>query len=148
MRTGTYAEWMAVDESLVEGEKKFRAVYATGADQEMDRATLNMRIADLEKLPLPPEPAPPATEPPTVKDVPYASQQGSTLNCTMGNWNGEPTSYAYQWQRDGTAVVVGGAAADYTVTANDVGHSFTCVVTATNALGSAAAPPSNAVVAA
>jgi hypothetical protein len=61
----------------------------------------------------------------------------------MGNWNNVPDSYAYQWQIDGDDV--GTNAADYTVTPGDVGKSAVCVVTATNALGSTAAPPSNSV---
>lgn len=75
------------------------------------------------------------TEPPTVVDAPYVSQTGpTTLNCTMGNWNGTPSSYAYQWQLDGDDVPSTGA--DLTVTPDDVGKSALCVLTATNALGS------------
>jgi hypothetical protein len=88
----------------------------------------------------PPEPP---SAPPVNRDVPYAEQRGSILNCTMGNWNNVPDSYAYQWQIDGDDV--GTNAADYTVTPGDVGKSAVCVVTATNALGSTAAPPSNSV---
>ena len=86
--------------------------------------------------------------PPGVVDVPYASGTGavgSTLNCTMGNWTNVPSSYAYQWMRDGGAIETA-AAADYTAVADDVGHSLSCVVTATNAVGATTAPPSNAVV--
>jgi hypothetical protein len=77
---------------------------------------------------------------PVSKDVPHVSQSGETLNCTMGNWDGEPTSYGYQWKVDGT--VVGTDAATYTVQAADVGKVATCIVTATNVTGSTAAPPS------
>jgi hypothetical protein len=83
---------------------------------------------------------------PTNRDVPHVTGNGAvgeTLNCTMGNWNGEPTSYAYAWKRDGTADIATGA--NYVVVAEDSGHSLTCVVTATNAAGSTAAPPSNVV---
>jgi len=79
---------------------------------------------------------------PTVVDVPAVSQAGTTLSSTMGNWTGEPTSYAYVWKLDDTAA--GSDAATYEVQAGDVGKSATCVVTATNAAGSTAAPPSNA----
>ena len=37
-------------------------------------------------------------------DVPYVSANGQQANCTMGNWKGEPTSYAYAWQRDGEPI--------------------------------------------
>jgi hypothetical protein len=85
-----------------------------------------------------------SAEPPENVDVPYVSQQGDLLNCTLGNWTGEPTSYAYQWVRDGE-INIGSGATPYIVTGADVGHEVTCVVTATNAAGSTAAPPSNAV---
>jgi hypothetical protein len=97
----------------------------------------------------PAAPEAPPTAPPVNRDVPHVSGTGtvgSTLNCTMGNWDNmsaEPHSYAYQWQRD--AVDIGATAADYVIVAGDAGHSLTCVVTATNAMGSTAAPPSNAV---
>jgi hypothetical protein len=76
-------------------------------------------------------------------DVPYVSQTGATLFCTMGNWSGEPVSYAYAWDMDGVAA--GGTDPTYAVQPGDVGKSATCAVTATNALGSTAAPMSNAV---
>jgi hypothetical protein len=76
-------------------------------------------------------------------DVPYVSQTGATLFCTMGNWSGEPTSYAYAWDMDGVAA--GGTDPTYAVQSGDVGKSATCAVTATNAQGSTAAPMSNAV---
>jgi hypothetical protein len=82
--------------------------------------------------------------PPVNRDVPYVSQSGATLNCTMGNWDGEPTSYAYAWHDDGVAN--GATGATYTTKAEDSGHGLACVVTATNALGSTVAPMSNTVV--
>ena len=77
-------------------------------------------------------------------DVPFLSQAGSVLSVTMGNWTNEPSSYAYQWRIDG--VHVGSDAATYDPQAADVGRSADCIVTASNAAGSTAAPPSNAVV--
>ncbi len=87
---------------------------------------------------------PPPSGPPVNVDVPYVSQDADRLLCTMGNWQGTPTSYAYAWQMDG--VSVGSNAATHTVTADDVGKTATCVVTATNPMGSTAAPPSHSVV--
>jgi hypothetical protein len=87
--------------------------------------------------------------PPQNKDVPYvggAAEVGGTLNCTMGNWTGmggEPAAYSYSWQSDGVATAATGP--DYVVAAGDAGHTIVCIVTATNANGSTAAPPSNAV---
>lgn len=80
---------------------------------------------------------------PTNTTVPAVTQTGDTLNCTMGTWSGEPTGYAYAWQIDGAAA--GTDSATHTVAVGDGGKSATCVVTATNAAGSTAAPPSNAV---
>ena len=84
-----------------------------------------------------------AQGPPVNVDVPHASLTGATLSCTMGNWTGEPTSYAYAWHSDGVAN--GATAATYPIQPEDAGHALACVVTATNALGSTAAPMSNAV---
>ena len=85
-----------------------------------------------------------ASGPPINVDVPSASLTGATASCTMGNWTGEPTSYAYAWHSDGVAIA-GAASATYAVQPDDSGHSLACVVTATNALGSTAAPMSNSV---
>ena len=95
-------------------------------------------ITDLADIP-----GAPPTSAPINKDVPYASQSGGVLNCTMGNWQQVPTSYAYAWTIDGAAA---GTAADYAVQPADVGKTATCIVTATNAVGSTAAPASNPVV--
>lgn len=88
---------------------------------------------------------------PAVIDRPYASANasppvvGTVVSVTTGNWTGSPTSYAYQWMRDGAAIS-GATATSYTLIAADVGgHQIACVVTATNATGSTAAPPSNAI---
>jgi Protein of unknown function (DUF3383) len=86
---------------------------------------------------------PPAAAPGNV-DVPFVSQNGSVMNCTLGNWTNEPTSYAFQWKRGATNI--GTNAATYTVVGADIGATLTCVVTATNAIGSTAAPASNGVV--
>jgi hypothetical protein len=85
-----------------------------------------------------------AAGPPTVVDVPLATLNGSQLSCTMGNWTGDPDTYAYAWQSDGV-LMDGAASATYSVTPEDSGHSLACVVTATNANGATTAPPSNAV---
>ena len=88
---------------------------------------------------------------PGVIDIPYASANaspavvGTVVTVTNGNWTGAPTSYTYAWQRSGVAI--GGAtAASYTLVSADIGgKQIACVVTAVNANGSTAAPPSNAI---
>jgi hypothetical protein len=71
--------------------------------------------------------------------------EGSLLSTTNGTWSGSPTTFTYQWRRNGGAL--GGATAStYTTVAGDVGQSITCTVTATNACGSVASQESNALV--
>jgi len=67
---------------------------------------------------------------------------GNVLSTTNGTWTNSPTSYAYQWKRGATNI--GTNANTYTLVNADAGQSITCVVTATNAVGSTPAT-SNAV---
>ena len=60
---------------------------------------------------------------------------GNALTTTNGTWTNSPTSYAYQWKRGATNI--GTNANSYTLVNADAGQSITCVVTATNAVGSA-----------
>jgi hypothetical protein len=78
-----------------------------------------------------------------VPQVSGAGTVGATLTCTEGIWDGEPTSYAFQWKRGATDIA--GTGNTYVVVAADAGTSISCVVTATNDAGSTVAPPSNAV---
>jgi hypothetical protein len=118
---------------------------ATGKATRMSSLAAGI-ITDADDLPTPPggSNGSGGTTAPVNRDVPHVTQSGDTLNCTMGNWEGEPTSYGYQWKIDGA--VAGTDSATHTVAAADVGKAATCVVTATNAHGSTAAPPSNEVV--
>lgn len=121
--------------------------------KQIDAELLAAGRAVTEPLPVPELPPPPAPPPaangasaPVNRDVPYVSGTGTVgqiLNCTMGNWDGTPSAYSYQWQANGTVIAQNGA--NYTVQAVDQGRSINCVVTASNAMGSATAPPSNAV---
>jgi len=88
------------------------------------------------------EPAPGAA--PVNTAVPVVTQSGITLACTTGTWDGAPTSYAYQWKIGG--IDVGTSAATYDTIPADIGQTATCIVTATNATGSTAAPPSVGVI--
>jgi hypothetical protein len=102
------------------------------------------RLADLGVVGEGGEGGPPPTEAPGNVDVPAVTQDGDTLTCTMDSWSGVPTGYAYAWKLDDADV--GTDAATHTVTTDDAGKTATCVVTATNAIGSTAAPPSVGVV--
>ena len=119
-----------------------------GARGVYDSVELNTMHRDAGYAELGLDPFDPGSEPvpaaPVNTAVPYVSQEGDMLNCTMGEWLWEPTSYAYAWEMDGTAV--GSDSATHAVVAGDGGKTATCVVTATNDLGSTAAPPSNGVV--
>ena len=77
--------------------------------------------------------APVSTGAPQIQGTAAVGQQ---LTCTQGTWSNAPTGYTYSWRRDGGEVAT---AAQYTLTAADAGRSITCVVTATNAGGSASA---------
>jgi hypothetical protein len=77
-------------------------------------------------------------------DVPHVSQSGTVLNCTMGNWNGVPTSYDYTWFIGGEEVP-GDSSGNYIVDAALVGQDAYCVVTASNDFGVVEAPPSNTI---
>ena len=68
---------------------------------------------------------------------------GGVLNCTRGVWDNGVATYAYQWKS--AAANVGSGAASYTPVTGDVGAVVTCVVSATNATGTTAAPASNGV---
>lgn len=67
------------------------------------------------------------------------ASSGQTLSTTNGTWTGAPTpTFAYQWQRN-TSNISGATSATYLVVDADIGSTLRCVVTATNALGSASA---------
>jgi hypothetical protein len=61
---------------------------------------------------------------------------GSTLTVSNGTWSGAPTSYAYQWLRDGVAIS-GATASTHVLVSGDSGKMIGCTVTATDANGGA-----------
>lgn len=60
------------------------------------------------------------------------------LTTTTGTWSGSPTSYAYEWLRNGSPIT-GAHASTYTTVVADEGAHIAAVVTATNANGEASA---------
>ncbi|MBS41775.1 MAG: hypothetical protein CMH83_01115 [Nocardioides sp.] len=56
---------------------------------------------------------------------------GQTLTCTEGDWDNRPTSFTYQWNRDGSPVT-GATEATHVLVTNDYGFEVTCTVTAGN----------------
>ena len=83
----------------------------------------------------------PSPLPPEVLLLPKmegAESAGATDTCTTGAWSGSPTSYAYQWLRNGAAIA-GAQSSTYALGAEDAGKVLQCQVTATNTGGSAIA---------
>lgn len=75
--------------------------------------------------------APVNTSPPVISGTTY---EGSILSCDVGVWDNAVSTYTYDWQRDG--ISTGGTSNTYLVELDDSGAGMTCVVTATNAIGS------------
>jgi hypothetical protein len=63
---------------------------------------------------------------------------GSTLTCSQGSWQNDPTSFTYGWQENGTAIA-GATSATYAIAPADAGDTIVCAVTATNPAGSVTA---------
>jgi surface protein len=59
---------------------------------------------------------------------------GSVLTTTDGTWTNSPSSFSYQWKRNATNV--GTNTPSYTLVLADSSAAITCVVTATNVVGS------------
>lgn len=68
----------------------------------------------------------------------------STLSCTTGTWSNSPSSYAYQWLRDGSNI--GSATSStYLLDEDDLDADISCRVTASNASGAGTPAVSNEV---
>ena len=89
----------------------------------------------------PVSPAPPANT--TAPKVTGSAKADGTLSCSRGSWTNNPTSYAYQWYRNGT-LLAGFTTSTYRLGTLDEGTTLKCVVTASNVAGQASAT-SNAV---
>jgi hypothetical protein len=73
-----------------------------------------------------------------------SAKDGSIVTAAHGTWTGNPTSYAYQWQRCDTQggscnPITGATSRQYTVATADVGNRLRVQVTATNASGNGVA---------
>jgi len=69
--------------------------------------------------------------------------QGSILTTTLGTWTNSPTTYYFQWKRNGTSIS-GAKSSTYTTVLADVGAMISCDVTAANK-GGAATQSSNSI---
>ena len=84
---------------------------------------------------------PESTSPPSISG---ATEQGQTLTEHHGEWTGQPTSYAYQWERCepsgiGCQPIAGATATTYTLTATDIGSAIRVRETAANSIDSESA---------
>jgi len=85
--------------------------------------------------------APKNTDAPTISGT---AKVGQELTANDGSWTGNPTAYAYQWQRCDADVasctnVTGATGKTYGVRLADLGYRLRVAVTARNAKGSATA---------
>ncbi len=72
------------------------------------------------------------------------AKSGATLSCGSGVWTNGPSSFTYQWSRNGTTIA-GATASTYTVRTPDEGSTLRCTVTAINPSGAGPANTSNGV---
>jgi Bacterial Ig-like domain (group 3)/Putative Ig domain len=63
------------------------------------------------------------------------ARAGTVLSCSQGSFLNTPTSFAYQWNADGTPIQ-GATGSTYTVQSIDEGVSLTCTVIGSNGGGS------------
>jgi Trypsin len=107
----------------------FPGIYTEAADSTIEPFLLQPN----------PPPAPSLRSTPTLSGT---AAIGQPLSCAPGTWTGSP-SFSYQFVRSvgsaDVAVVASGTNALYTVTAQDVGATLRCDVTATNSGGTAVA---------
>ena len=75
--------------------------------------------------------APLPAVPPAIQGDPIA---GRTLTCLNRGFVNGPTSYRYEWLRNGEAIA-GATAVNYTATTADVGRQVRCRITAINSAG-------------
>ena len=112
---------------------------ANNMSAEDNDAATNIFVRDFR------DPPPVNTAPPQLTG---SAVVGGQLSCSQGSFANNPTSFSYQFRRNGAPIASASGTSfpgTYTVTSDDVGQALDCVVTATNSGGSASAA-SNVVV--
>lgn len=87
-----------------------------------------------------------ASEPPANESAPYLIGDGvvgQTLTTTNGIWINSPTSYVFQWVRNGVDIV-GANSNTYLLVLADLGASVKCDLIAINSIGQSARVSTNA----
>jgi 6-phosphogluconolactonase (cycloisomerase 2 family) len=74
----------------------------------------------------------------TLPVIAGTAKPGQALTCSTGAWTNAPTSYLYQWNRDGTPIT-GATGSTYQVQEIDEGNTLTCTIAAVNAAGTGVA---------
>jgi hypothetical protein len=114
-------------------------VTATNADGSAS-AESAQTAAVAQRSPAPSPAAPKNTAAPTISGTARVGQQ---LTANEGTWSGNPTAYAFEWQRCDADVIVcsniGATAKTYLVRTADLGYRLRVRVTARNDKGSATA---------
>jgi len=133
-----YLDWAAIEGNVAD---PYLAPEAGGVALVLEEGEVPVGTM-LDSMPLEAE-----VTSPRVVDVPFASGTtavGDTLSVTMGNWEGEPTSYTGEWVHADTGDRLG-SGPDHIVTEEDQGHDLACIVIATNVHGSTRSPMSNVI---
>lgn len=84
------------------------------------------------------------TKPPANTALPAVTGtliEGQVLSASTGTWSNDPTSFAYQWLRDGVPIL-NAKLATYKLASGDVGHRMSVRVAAANADGTSQATSS------
>ena len=124
-------------------------VVVTATNEGESTSATSRATAEVTAATSPPPPPPTNTALPSISGTPI---EGDTLTASNGNWEGSPTSYAYQWQDcnsqgEACTKISGAMTSTHRLTASDAGHTITVLVTATNEGGSTSVTsPTTAVV--
>jgi hypothetical protein len=131
--------------SVFRVERVLGALFALGAPGVRLPVSALTRLARLMTGRMAARLGPKIVTPPAVSGSP---QVGQTLTASAGTWTGDPTSFAYQWQRcdaagSNCAAIAGATGQTYVVAETDVGSTIRVAVTARNgaATGTARSAP-------